>query len=150
MNVEKFAALEVVRRNHPEGKLMPKDVVIAAKDQSNPLHGDFEWDDSLAAEAYREQQARQIIRAAITFEPRLQKTARAYLSLPSDRSTGGGYRSTSEVLGNDGWINQLVEEVRAKIASMKNGYAHLPQLQPLFQKLEAEVALFLLDKQDAA
>jgi len=44
------------------GKLLPADVVEAARDPMSPLHGQFEWDDSAAAEAYRLQQAGDLIR----------------------------------------------------------------------------------------
>ena len=45
------------------GKLTPKKLVEAARDVNSPLHDEFEWDDTIAAERYREQQAMYIIRS---------------------------------------------------------------------------------------
>lgn len=44
------------------GKLTPKIVVDEARDPNHPLHNRFEWDDGVAAEKYREDQARGLIR----------------------------------------------------------------------------------------
>jgi hypothetical protein len=44
------------------GKLTPKLVVDEARDPKHPLHNRFEWDDGIAAERYREEQARGLIR----------------------------------------------------------------------------------------
>jgi len=45
-----------------EGRLVPSTVVDAARDPESPLHSLFEWDDSRAAERFRLDQARTIIR----------------------------------------------------------------------------------------
>lgn len=45
------------------GKLTPALVVDEARDPSHPLHPRFEWDDSIAGEAYRRQQAQELIRS---------------------------------------------------------------------------------------
>lgn len=42
--------------------LSAKTLLEASREESAPLHGEFEWDDGLAAEKYREDQARYIIR----------------------------------------------------------------------------------------
>ena len=46
-----------------EGRLLPADVVDDARDADSPLHSHFEWDDSIAAEHYRLDQARNLIRS---------------------------------------------------------------------------------------
>ena len=48
----------------PEG-LTAKRLVDVSRDESAPLHAEFEWDDSVAGEKYREEQARKIIQHLI-------------------------------------------------------------------------------------
>lgn len=48
--------------------LMPKTVVAEARPAAAPLHPAFEWSDSVAAERYREHQARALIRAVVLIE----------------------------------------------------------------------------------
>lgn len=45
-------ALSEVAKNEG-GRLTPGAVVSAARSQNHPLHPHFEWDDRVAAEAYR-------------------------------------------------------------------------------------------------
>lgn len=46
-----------------QGKLTPELVVEVARDPGHPLHHRFEWNNSLAGEAYRRQQASELIRS---------------------------------------------------------------------------------------
>lgn len=47
------------------GKVAPAQIVEAARDENSPLHGVFEWDDTIAAEEHRLLQARQLIRTIV-------------------------------------------------------------------------------------
>ena len=53
---------QAIRALEEDGRLSPEIVVKAATNPKSPLHKYFEWDDSKAAESYRIQQARQIIK----------------------------------------------------------------------------------------
>jgi hypothetical protein len=44
------------------GQLTPSLVVDAARPEDHPLHGRFEWDDQIAGEAHRRDQAKALIR----------------------------------------------------------------------------------------
>ena len=45
--------LERIARSAPDGVLTPSAVVESARDEGSPLHDKFEWDDGVAAEAWR-------------------------------------------------------------------------------------------------
>lgn len=53
--------LLAVRDQHG-GTLTPQLVVDVARDPAHPLHSRFEWNDALGAEAWRRQQAHELIR----------------------------------------------------------------------------------------
>lgn len=79
-----------------DGKLTPHAVVEAARNQRHPLHKFFEWDDAVAAEAYRVDQAREIIRIVRVEDADAEDgNVRAFLSI-SDRS-GTSYRRVGDV-----------------------------------------------------
>ena len=60
------AAQELARIWKENGqKLRPVDVVAAAEPVDAPLHPAFEWDDAQAGVAWRQQQARQLIRSVV-------------------------------------------------------------------------------------
>ncbi len=150
VNVEKFKILEDIRHQNPDGRLLPADVVKAAEDPESPLHSDFEWDDSEAARKFREQEARTLIRAFITFEPRIQRNSRAYVSVPTDRTNGGGYRATGDVLANPDYVAQLTEEVRIRLRGLRTTYQHLKALDPLWTLIEGAAEEFLAKRQSEA
>lgn len=57
------AALEKIQAANPGEKGYPQRVVEAARNPRSPLHKHFTWDDAEAAEAYRREEARTIIRS---------------------------------------------------------------------------------------
>lgn len=74
------------------GKLTPQSVVDVARDPSHPLHSRFEWDDAVAGEAYRRQQAHDLIRKAKVVyreadEAEPVRMTRAFVAVP----TGEGH-----------------------------------------------------------
>lgn len=139
MKPETVAALEAVRQANDRGILLPKEVIAAAKDKNSPLHSEFTWDDKKAANKCREIEARQLIRAVVVYLPQVDSKCRGYLSIPTDRISGGGYRSTPEAIGDDNMRTALIEEVRQKLLTMKKSYSHLPVLQPLWIAVEQAV-----------
>ena len=60
IDVEK-AVVEIQRITKRYGALTPENIVDAARSKKSILHRAFEWDDSIAAEHYRLQQARTLI-----------------------------------------------------------------------------------------
>lgn len=106
-------------------QLTPRLVVDVARDPAHPLHGQFEWDDSIAGEKYRQTQAAQLIRSVRVVEPvgaTDQVNVRAWHSVP--RPDGQTYVPADEVR-QDPFTRQLVlnaaeREWRALYAKYKH------------------------------
>lgn len=79
------------------GRVTPKAVVAAAYDDASPLHPHFEWDDTVAANQYRLDQARTLIRA-IRVEDDDGEVRHGYFSV-NDKG-GVSYRSLADVVGS--------------------------------------------------
>jgi hypothetical protein len=102
---------------HNNGVLMIDDVLQAAQDENNILHRHFEWDDTEAAKQFRREQARSLIqRCKITILDSTPTHVRAFISLPSDREAGGGYRMTANVLGNEDMKEEFIHDIQLTIA----------------------------------
>jgi len=99
------------------GGLLTVDMVIEdARNKISPLHKHFEWDDSTAAEEYRRCQARALIaKCKVTIDSREDTQIRAFVSLPSDRANGGGYRLSAEVLDNEDQRSELLRDILARV-----------------------------------
>lgn len=137
---EIYEALEAVRKANPDGLLVPTEVVAAARSKKSPLNPKFTWDDSEAGQKWREQEARNLIRVHVRYEPIVERKTRVYVSVPTDRTDGGGYRRTSEAIVR--YQDQLVDEVRKKLLNMRVPYEHLKVLDGLWPQIDAVVANF--------
>jgi hypothetical protein len=85
-------------RSESGGRLTPPAVVEEARNRRNPLHRYFEWNDKTAAEAYRLDQARELIRIIQIEDTDSDKPPRrAFVSVNDD---GKSYRGLNEVLSS--------------------------------------------------
>ena len=114
MELEKKLLTQMAKRNG--GILKVDDVLEEAKNVNSVLHQHFEWDDSEAAEHYRRQQARALIqRCRIQLVETEPVKIRAFVSLPTDREQGGGYRLTTEVMGDEYLKDEMLRDIRMTI-----------------------------------
>jgi hypothetical protein len=66
-----------------KGELLEEDVLLAARDPKSAMHDHFEWNNSKAAEAYRLEQARHLIRSVtikVTTIDGQERSRRVYAS----------------------------------------------------------------------
>lgn len=119
--------LQQVRAQY--GRLTPQHVVDAARPAGSALHDRFEWDDSIAGEAYRRQQAAALIRSVrIEYvrpsgEP---ATVRAYHSIPAAEGNGSRAYEEVEEIAEDPFARELLlRQMRRDWQTFKSRYAHL-------------------------
>jgi hypothetical protein len=119
------------------GVLLPQQVVQAASDVQSPLHNYFEWDDTKAAARFRLDQARQLIRVAVTFigNDQQQIPTRVFVSLSGDRNAGG-YRPTVAVLSDDAMRAQLLEDAYDDMMRFRRKYQELSELAAIFAEMQ--------------
>lgn len=109
---------ELFQLNELLGRLTPAEVVDFARDPETSLHGQFEWDNTIASNRYRLEQARHCIRRVnITVErvsePVKTVTIRAFSHVPSDGV--GVYRPTTLIIRDK--KDELLEEITRSIRS---------------------------------
>lgn len=122
--------LELIRKRHG-GFLRPADVVEFARDPATALHTRFEWDDSKAADQYRLEQARLIIRCTVRLIHPDSPPVHAYVSLHDDRRAGDSYRSIVDVLADPRLREQLLAQALREAESWRMRYERLSELQPI-------------------
>lgn len=119
------------------GVLRPVAVVrFAAENPDSALHGKFEWDDSRAAHAHRIWQARCVIETVCTVVRGDRATVRAYVSLAEERSRGGGYRRTEEMLSEPESRMKLLRQARAEMETFRMRYQELVELSEVFDAMK--------------
>jgi len=114
MEMERKYLTQVAKQNG--GMLLVDQVIDLARDENNILHKHFTWDDSKAADAYRKQEARALIqRCRIKLVETEAMEVRAFVSLPTDRENGGGYRLTTRVMSDDNLKEELLHDIKMTI-----------------------------------
>lgn len=108
------------------GKLTPPAVVEAARPVGHPLHAHFEWDDSKAAELYRHDQAREIIRVIRVDDEIHDEKPRAFLSV-SDTS-GVSYRALGEVQGSRDLQLLVLKQAERDLGAFQQRYRDLTDI----------------------
>lgn len=95
------AGTELGRMIERDGHLTAQSVVDEARPEHAPLHPAFEWDDATAAEGYRRDQARNLIRAVVVMpsdEDQRPTNVFVRVSGAADPDTPSGYYPTSVVV----------------------------------------------------
>ena len=72
-------------------------VVDVARDPKHPLHPRFEWDDSIAAEKWRLEQAGQLLRVTFRPDPAKPRDLRAFVAIKGEDSPTSDYKPLEEV-----------------------------------------------------
>lgn len=120
---------EIISLENKAGRLTPNEVVDAARSEKSPLHDLFCWDNDTAAELYRVEQAREVIRRVkleVVIEERTINLNR-YVRDPNTETGKQGYvsmlkvraRVANEVMGDE--LRQLLYQADrcARIAEVK-------------------------------
>lgn len=119
-----------------DGILRPEVVVEFAQNPNTALHNRFEWDDTEAAKKYRLWQARELIRVTVIVLPNEnQDEYRVFVSLKSDRYSGGGYRALVDVMSDDQMRKQLLGQAYNDFKLWQKKYNQLKELAPVFDKM---------------
>lgn len=128
-------ALEDLRTE--DGDLYPKDVVEAARDPQSPLHGEFEWDDTKAAQKYRLHQARYMIRAInVTYiEKEVEIETYSYVSL--DGPKDAPYTDIRKVMTVEDKRERFIDQALRELRSWRSRYAHFKELSDVYEAIDA-------------
>ena len=123
-------ALASIRKKR--GWLVAKDVVDESRPKDAALHPVFEWDDFEAAEKYRRNQARTIIRAVQVEEvvDGIAELTPVYVHVAQsqsddDESQQSGYQPVSLVITRPDMFAQAVSELSKKVVSARESLEQL-------------------------
>lgn len=127
--------LDAIREAH--GLLKDELVVEAAREESSPLHGFFQWDDTEAARKYRLLQAGMLIRSVrvVVSEAPHRPPTRAFFHV-SD-ATGKGYQAADLALRDVDQRTELLADALRQLRALQRKYADLKELAEVFRQIEA-------------
>lgn len=122
--------LLAVRRQY--GMLTPVNVVDAARSEDHPLHSRFEWDDAVAGERYRLDQARQLIRVVrekYTDRHGNAADVRSFHAVP--REAGMAYEPLDEIVRDDITSKVLMASMEREWRQLRARYERFAEFRAL-------------------
>ena len=136
------AARELSQCTDEKGNILPQLVVDRARPQSSPIHLEFEWNDTLAAEEHRKHVARIMANSLITLvtrkksepvnvEANVVKTQRALVHMHN------GYRWASDVMSEETGYAYLLSQARRDAQTFAMKYRSLAEVSAIIEAIEA-------------
>ena len=125
---------------HSASGLNPESVLDASREEGTLLHDEFEWDNDVAAEKYRLNQAQEmmtclriVIAETDDTEERTVYRERGFVSIPGGKSA---YVSIRSAMTNDVWREHLMEQARRDMETFCAKYQRLGELAPVIQAMK--------------
>lgn len=131
MSTALIAVLEGIRDE--SGDLTPRLVVDAARPTDSPLHSHFEWDDTLAAEKWRLDQAGQLLRVTFKPDPTQPTHLRAFVAIKGEDSPQSSYVPTETAMQDDFMRTLVLRSMNREWKSFKKRYEHMAEFAALIQ-----------------
>lgn len=127
--------LETIRVRH-EGRLTADMIVSAARKSKSPLHGYFEWDDSVAAEKHRTTQARELVRSiTVRFENSpTQEPVRAFVKIIQGNEAH--YTSIEHAMSEADMRSQVLHRALSEYEALGAKYRSLAELSEVFDAVD--------------
>ena len=141
--------VEQIAGDRPPLNVPPEEIVDAARDPSNPIHELFTWNDQVAAEGYRRQQARRYLGLLEVVHVELKEgrggtSSRAFFSVKVDGKRG--YMSRDNVLSSSDLRLQVMNDAARELESyltkfggvLNMGGTYVPRLRTIVAEMKAE------------
>ena len=113
-------AAKVMDELATHGMLSAQGLVDASRPEDAPMHKDFEWNNEIAGEQWRKQQARVYIGGIIYTPTQSQgEPTRMFVKLKTD---GEQYTTLETVLRSQDSMNELREQAAKELAQFRNKY----------------------------
>ena len=114
-------------------------VVDFARDENTELHKCFEWDDKVAGEAYRRDQARWVLRHLVIKEqePPKYKPEIRFFFKPNKTE---GYKQTQLIVRNEDEYASLLAQALKELGWFRAKYGRLVELEELFTMIDELMA----------
>lgn len=118
-----------------EGRLTPAELVDVSRPEGAPLHDEFEWDDTIAAEKWREQTGRVMIASIQVVAEKDEKNppVRAYFNIERKSAE---YIPTEVIMSDDAKKERLLEIAMRELVSFRSKYIALAELAGVMNAID--------------
>jgi hypothetical protein len=119
-----------------DGSISPEAVVDAGREEDSPIHGCFEWDNEAAADKYRIDQARYIIRSVTVKIEDDQKDPVVVRAFVEIRDTDTPYVPLQTALSDTLLRRRMIAQAIIDLTAFERKYRILTELAAVFEEAE--------------
>ena len=123
-----YADLEKIKEKTPQNI-----VDYAEAHPKSELHKCFTWDDTKAANEWRKFEARQVVRLLV-FEDESEEEPTKIRVL---QKTAEAYKPVTQIIRNEDEYRELLARAKAELASFKERYKTLVELESVLEAIDA-------------
>ena len=123
------------------GELTTKNVVNESRPNDAVFHDNFEWDDPVAAELFREQQARKIVHSVVLVTEDAKPDSpkpQAFISvlIADDEAVRHVYQPAEVVADNPEWREQHISVLKARLRSQRRELAAFTEFSTVVSAID--------------
>lgn len=111
----------------------PEEVLNKARNEKSELHKCFEWNDGVAAEKYRLQQARMIINLLVIKTENKDDEPIRVFQISSEKNV---YQPTRFFIQNPDEYQILLRRAKGELQAIRNRYKTLSELEAVFDAID--------------
>lgn len=116
--------------------LTPRNLVDANRDVNAPLHSEFEWDNNIASEKYRDWQARRIIGCLCVSVKEVEKQPkRAFYSISTENDRK--YENIDVIIKDTKKAETLLQTAYRELLHFRDKYEALKELSCVFNAIDS-------------
>lgn len=116
-----------------DSSVSPEEVLNKARDKKTELHKCFEWDDKVAGEKYRLQQARMIINLLVIVPKKEDSEPVRVFQITSQKNT---YQPTRLFMQQPDEYQRLLKRAKDELTAIRNRYKMLSELENVFDAID--------------
>jgi len=116
-----------------DNSITPEEVIEIAKNKKSELHKCFEWDDKIAGQKFRLQQARQVLNNLVFIPVKKEEQPVRIFSYTPET----GYKPTIQMVVNMDEYQSLLAQAKRELLAFERKYSTLSELQEVFDAIEA-------------
>ena len=110
-----------------------KEIVEKARDENTELHKCFEWDNDIAAEKYRLEQAKNIVRMLVFTQKDNKEQPLRVFQITQEKNV---YQPTKMFIKNKDEYNSLLDRALRELDAFRKRYHTLSELEEVLEAIE--------------
>lgn len=113
----------------------PAQILEKARDEATELHKCFTWDDTVAAERWRLQEARTIVRLLVIERKEDDpEPVRQFFKIGAEHDAG--YKQTVLIVRDQDEYKALLRQAKAELETFRHKYRALAELEGVFEAID--------------